>query len=154
MKVRDLMNRDIIAVRRSTTLAELVKFFNKFHTFPLVPVVEEEKLAGIVSFKNLADIFRVQEPEILKTVPFIDQEPENIMRADLSAEMGFLVIVDDIMSTNFFSVKEETSVEDAYQAMLRYSLDQLPVVDRQNKMTGIIGIFDIFLGILREKGII
>ena len=72
-------------------MLELIKLFKDFHTFPLVPVVENgNRLVGIVSFQNLTEIFRTQEPEILKTVPFIDEEQEDILRADNSTEMGNL----------------------------------------------------------------
>ena len=155
MKVKDLMNRDVISVKRSTTLSELIKLFKDFHTFPLVPVVEKDnRLVGIVSFQNLTEVFRTQEPEILKTIPFIDEEEEDILKADMSPEMGNLVIVDDIMKTKFFSVQEEGGIEEAYKAMKLHSKEQLPVVDKEERLTGIIGLFDIVLGIFREKGVI
>lgn len=155
MKVKDLMNRDVISVKRSTTLSELMKLFRDFHTFPLVPVVEDDnRLVGIVSFQNLTEVFRTQEPEILKTIPFIDEEEEDILKADMSPEMGNLIIVDDIMKTKFFSVQEEAGIEEAYKAMKLHSKEQLPVVDKEERLTGIIGSFDIVLGIFREKGVI
>lgn len=154
MKVKELMNRDIICVRRSTTLSELIKFFKNFHTFPLVPVVEDNSLIGIVSFRNLTGIFRTQEPEILKTVPFIDEAQEDILTTDISSEMGNLIIVDDIMDSNFVSIKEEANVEEAYNLMKLHSKEQLPVVDRKEKLIGIIGLFDIILGIFKDKGVI
>lgn len=155
MKVIDLMNRDVISVKRSTTLSELVKLFKNFHTFPLVPVVEKDnRLVGIVSFQNLTEVFRTQEPEILKTIPFIDEEEEDILKADMSPEMGNLVIVDDIMKTKFFSVQEEAGIEEAYKAMKLHSKEQLPVVDKEERLSGIIGLFDIILGVFRDKGVI
>lgn len=155
MKVKDLMNRDVISVKRSTTLSELIKLFKDFHTFPLVPVVEKDnRLVGIVSFQNLTEVFRTQEPEILKTIPFIDEEEEDILKADMSPEMGNLVIVDDIMKTKFFSVQEEAGIEEAYKAMKLHSKEQLPVVDKEERLAGIIGLFDIILGVFRDKGVV
>ena len=155
MKVKDLMNRDVISVKRSTTLSELIKLFKDFHTFPLVPVVEKDnRLVGIVSFQNLTEVFRTQEPEILKTIPFIDEEEEDILKADMSPEMGNLVIVDDIMKTKFFSVQEGAGIEEAYKAMKLHSREQLPVVDKEERLTGIIGLFEIVLGVFRDKGVI
>jgi len=155
MKVKDLMTRDVINVKRSTTLSELMKLFKDFHTFPLVPVVEEgNRLVGVVSFQNLTEVFRTQEPEILKTVPFIDEQQEDILKADISPEMGHLVIVDDIMKTNFFSVNGDASIEEAYNSMKLHSKEQLPVVDSEERLIGIIGLFDIILGVFKDKGVI
>ncbi len=155
MKVKELINRGVISVKRSTTLTELIKLFKDFHTFPLVPVVEDgNRLVGIVSFQNLTEIFRTQEPEILKTVPFIDEEQEDILKADISPEMGNLVIVDDIMKTKFFSIQEEASIEEAYNSMKLHSKEQLPVVDKEERLIGIIGLFDIVLGIFKNKGVV
>ncbi len=155
MKIKEIMNRDIIKVKRSTNLSDLIKFFKNFHTFPLVPVVENgNRLAGVVSFKNLIEVFQPQGPEILKTVPFIDAPQEDILNADISPEMGFLIIVDDIMETDFLSVQEEENIEDAYNSMKLHSQEQIAVIDREGNLTGIIGLFDIILGIFKDKGIV
>ena len=156
MKIKELMTRDVITVKRSTTLAELMKLFKDFHAFPLVPVVEEDnRLGGIVSFQNLTEVFRTQEPEILKTVPFIDEVQEDILKADISSEMGNLVIVDDIMETKkFFSISEDASIEEAYNSMKLHSKEQLPVIDKEEKLVGIVGLFDIILWVFKDKGVI
>ena len=54
MKVSQVMNQKIIAVHRSTTLTELIELFRHFHSFPLVPVVDEQnRLIGVVSFQRI-----------------------------------------------------------------------------------------------------
>jgi len=42
MQVRDVILKEVIKVRRSTSLKQLLNLFKDFHTFPLVPVVEED----------------------------------------------------------------------------------------------------------------
>jgi CBS domain-containing protein len=153
--VKDIETKKIIAVKRSTSLAELLGLFKNFHTFPLVPVVEEgDRLVGVVSFKNLIDVFRPSRPEILRTVPFLDEGRENIFEAELTEEMGSLLVVDDIMETNYLSIQEDANLKKAYDLMQLHSLNQLPVVDNQGRLTGIIGIFDIVLALFKERGII
>jgi len=154
MQVKDVMKKDIISVHRYTTLAQLIKSFKSFHTFPLVPVIEKDNsLVGIVSFSNIVDIFRPSQPEILKTVAFVDEAPENIFESDLTSEMGMLIVVEDIMETKFISIKEDTSLEEAYNTLKVHQKEQLTVVDHDNKVVGIIGIFDIIRAIFKEKGI-
>ena len=154
MQVKDVMKKDIISVHRYTTLQQLIKDFKSFHTFPLVPVVDKDKhLIGIVSFSNIIDIFRPSQPEILKTVAFIDEAQENIFDSDLTSEMGMLIVVEDMMETKFFSVTEDKPLEEAYNLLKVHQKDQLTVVDKDNKIVGIIGIFDIIRAIFQEKGI-
>lgn len=58
MQVKEIMSQEVITVKRSTSLKQLLKIFTKFHMFPLVPVVEEnDRLVGIVSFRNLINVF-------------------------------------------------------------------------------------------------
>ena len=80
MKVFQVMNQKIIAVRRSTTLAELIGLFRAFHSFPLVPVVDEKNvLIGVVSFRRLIEAFRTSSQDILKAVPFLDEHHMEIL---------------------------------------------------------------------------
>ncbi|MFC1576710.1 HPP family protein [Candidatus Omnitrophota bacterium] len=154
MTVNDVVTKKVITVKRSTTLAELLKLFKKFHTFPLAPVVEEGgRLVGVVSFRNLIELLLPRRPAILKTVPFLDEEIEDIFDTDLTEEMGSLLVVDDFMETKFMSVEESVDLKDVYQLFKIHSIDQLPVVDKENKLTGMVGVFDIIIAIFKDKGI-
>jgi len=45
MKVKEIMTKEVISVKRSTKLRELLEMFKNFHIFPLVPVLEENTLS-------------------------------------------------------------------------------------------------------------
>jgi len=155
MQVKEVMSKDVITVKCSTRLEELLKKFNKFHIFPLVPVIEEDgRLVGIVSFRNLISVFQPPYPEILKTIPFLDEGEEDIFKAGLTQDLGNLVVVDDIMETKFISIQEGDSLEEAYKLMKLHLKEEFPVVDRDNKLVGMIGIFDIIQEIFHQKGVI
>lgn len=155
MQVKEIMSREVIVVQRSTTLAELLKIFGKFHIFPLVPVVEGNKhLIGIVSFRNLVDIFSSYHPDVLKLVPFLDEEEADIFRIDIAEDIGSLVVVDDIMETEFVSIPEDSAIEEAYKLMRLHLKEEFPVVSKAGKLVGMVGIFDIVQAVFRQKGII
>ncbi len=153
-KVKDVMNRNVISVQRSTTLKELLEKFKEFHTFPLVPVVEDRKLVGVVKLENICKVFHPKEPEILKTIHFLDESHVEISDFDMPPEMGYLVLVDDIMDTRFVTVEEDDNLDTALNKMRINNLVQIPVVDKEKNLVGIIGIFDIIKSIFKEKGII
>ena len=155
MQVKEIMSKVVITVRRSTKLKELLKLFNKFHLFPLVPVVEEDgRLVGIVSFRNLIDVFSPYRQEILKTVPFLDDQEEDIFKAELTKDIGDLVVVEDIMETKFVSLQEDTTLEEAFKLMKLHLKEEFPVTDKTGKLVGKIGIFDIIRRVFQEKGVI
>jgi CBS-domain-containing membrane protein len=155
MLVKDVMKKDLVTVRRSTMLRELIHRLQDFHTFPLVPVVEEDnRLIGTVSFHNLIDVFQPYESSLIKAIPFLEREEIDIFELEITPEMATLIVVDDIMESLFMTIDEEDTLEKAYNLMKIHSLDRLPVVDRKKKLVGMIGVFDILVALFREKGII
>lgn len=153
-KVKDIMTKEIITVNRSTKLKDLLKAFAKFHIFPLVPVVEEDHyLVGIVSFQNLMNVFRSYNP-ILNIIPFLDEEEEDIFKIELTEGINDLIIVDDIMETKFASLEEDTTLEESFKVMKLNLKEELPIIDKQGKLVGMIGVFDIIREVFRQKGFI
>lgn len=156
MIVKDIMKKDLITVKRSTTLRELIHRLQDFHTFPLVPVIDDDnRLIGTVSFENLIEVFQPYETGLLKVIPFLEREEEvDIFELDITPEMATLILADDAMETSIISVSEEESFDKAYNIMKTHSIDRLPVVDQDQKLTGMIGIFDILVALFRQNGII
>ena len=155
MQVKEVMSKEVITVKRSTTLKELLEIFAKFHIFPLVPVIEEDnRLVGVVSFRNLINVFQLHQSDLLKTVPFLDEQEEDIFKIELTEEVGKLVVAEDIMERNFITIQEDASLEEAYKLMKLYLKEEFPVVDRAGKLVGMIGIFDIVRHVFRQKGVI
>ncbi len=155
MQVKEIMSREVIVVQRSATLAELLKIFGRFHIFPLVPVVDgEQHLIGIVSFRNLVDIFSSYHPDVLKLVPFLDEEEADIFRIDIAEDIGGLVVVDDIMETEFVSIPEDAAIQEAYKLMRLHLKEEFPVVGKAGTLVGMVGVFDIVQAVFRQKGII
>jgi len=155
MQVKELMSKEVITVKRSTTLKQLLEIFVKFHIFPLVPVVEEDnRLVGIVSFRNLINVFNLHQTEILKAVPFLDEEKEDVFKAEFTEEIGSLVIAEDIMETKFITIREDASLEETYKQLRLHLKDEFPVVDKADRLVGMIGVFDIIRQIFRQKGVI
>lgn len=156
MQVKEIMFKNVIAVTRSTTLKEMLTKFTNFHSFPVVPVIDEErKLIGMVFLRNIIDAFSVVKSHISKAIAFYEEkEEEDIFRIELDESAGNLILVDDIMDTKYFYVYEDATIEEAYRQMKIYQKDVLPVVDKEGKLVGIVGIFDIILAVFRQNKII
>ncbi len=155
MLVKDIMNREIITVKRSTTLGQLLEIFKNFHTFPLIPVIDEEsKLVGTVSLQNIIEVFEPTKTELLKSIPFIEHNEIDISDLDILPEMKFLYIVDDLMDKKFLTVNEDMPLEKAYNFLKLNKIDEVLVVNSSGQLVGIVGIFDIVQEVFKRKGLL
>ncbi|MFH0924601.1 MAG: CBS domain-containing protein [bacterium] len=155
MQVKEIMSTKVITVKHSHTLKQLLETFASFHLFPLVAVTNEDgRLTGVVSFRNLLNAFHPRQSELLKGVPFLDEQEEDIFQEDFTKDIGTLVIVEDIMESNFISIKEDAPLQEAYNLMKFHLKEEIPVINSDSKLVGIIGIFDIVRQIFYEKGVI
>lgn len=159
MKVKDVMNREVIKVTPETTLIELIRLFRDFHTFPMVPVVDNEnKLIGKVSLENLLDIFQPYTSStrrLLRSVPFMEEEePLNIFKAEIPPEIAVLLIVDDIMNKKVISINQDEELSKGYKLMNTHNLEHVPVTDNNKQLVGMLGIFDLVMALFKEKGIV
>ena len=154
-RIKEIMKKDIISVKRSTTLYQLIAIFKDFHTFPLVPVVDDNgMLAGVVYLKNIIEIFQPHHLDILKANPLLDRQQIDIFDLEIEPGMENLIIVDDIMEKNFLKVCDTQPLDKVYNLMQLHSKDTFPVVNKQEELVGIIGIFGIVMAILKSKGVI
>ncbi len=155
MRVKEAMKKDVIKVKRSISLKNLLILFKDFHTFPLVPVVDgQDMLVGTVSLQNLIDVFQPHKAGLFRTMAFLERDEVNIFDLLISPEVGTLILVDDLMETKCVSIQENDSLDEAYHLMKLHSLDFLPVIEKDRKLTGMVGVFDLILVLFRQKGII
>ena len=155
MLVKDVMKKDVVTVRRETTLRELIGIFHKY-TFHTIPVVEDEKIVGIVELEHLLRTFQPHPAhihELLKNVPFLEEEERNIFELEITSEMAMLCLVDDIIERKFLTIGEDVIVQEARRLMKLHQTQRLPVVDKEDNLVGIISLFDIVLSVFKEKGI-
>jgi len=154
MKVIEAAQTDIIKAKRSLTLRNLLDMFKDFHTTPLIPVVDAQNhLIGVVYPENLLDLLRPAQAKLFRNIPFMEMD-EDTFDLEPILSMGELIIVDDIMDTNFISIKDKDPLEEAYKIMRLNKKERLPVVDDQGKIVGILGIFDIIWRMFKEKEVV
>ena len=158
MKVKDCMTKEVVTVKRSTSLSRLIKAFQKYNYHTLLVAEEGGRLVGVVNFEDILKVFEPYSAELstmLKTIPFLDMESkeEDFLAADISSEMGILVVVDDIMDVHFVTAEPEMDINKARSLMKLHNIARLPVVEGE-KLVGIISLFDIILTVFRGKGII
>jgi CBS domain-containing protein len=125
----------------------------------MVPVVDaENRLIGKVSFENFFEVFQPRGADtksLLETASFVDQEEAlSVFEAEITPEMGVLLIVEDLMDRRVITIRGDSSLEEAYYLMKMHNLEHIPVLNAKNQFVGMLGVFDIILAIFRERGIL
>jgi CBS-domain-containing membrane protein len=116
------------AVRSVTPEASVGELYRLFAAddFDAYPVVQDEKLVGIVSKLDALKPFAFTERQL---IPHYKD--------------GMETTVDDIMSTNVVAVDPETRLQRVLELMIKHRVKSLPVVDQWQSLIGIIAREDV-----------
>lgn len=156
MPVSQVMSRDIVTVKPSTTLTELIKLMQRTNQHMFSVVDDDHNLLGIVNYRGILNIFRPfskSVSEIVERMPFVEKVDDEDLNLDLSPEMGTLILVDDIINTNFIAIKETSTVKEARRLMRLHNIETLPVVSGK-KLVGVLSLSDILVYVFKERDII
>lgn len=156
LPVSKVMSAGVLTVMPSTTLKTLIGLMQKSHQH-IFPVVDEENnMLGIVNYNDILNIFRPfsrSVSEIVKRMPFVETLDDEDLNLELSPEMGMLILVDDIVNTNFISIQETSTIKEARRLMRLHNLEMLPVVS-DKLYRGVICTLDILVYVFKEHDII
>ena len=123
LSVREFMTPDPKTLSRYNSLADARSAMSRNHCRHIPIVDEQGKLVGLVSQR---DILR-------RGIPSQDQaEPEEL------AEIESGTLLADLMTTELTTVSEDMSIADAAHIAHRRKHGCLPVIDADQKLTGII----------------
>jgi len=156
LSVASMMSRDVPTVKPSTSLIRLIKLMRKTNQHMLPVIDEENNLLGIVNYRGILNIFRPfskSVSEIVERMPFVEKVDDEDLNLALSPEMGTLILVDDIINTNFVSIQETNTIQEARRLMRLHNVEMLPVVS-DKKLVGVLSLLDILVYIFREHDII
>ncbi len=152
------MTKEVVTLKRETPLREIIKLFeNKnYHALPVVD--KYKRLIGMVSFEDILKVFQPYSQDLhqmLNAIPFIERPKEaKILDADISPEMGILVVADDILSTELVTIGPEEDISRAYSLMKLHKRQRLFVTKEDGSLVGIITLFDIIFHLFKDKEII
>lgn len=140
--VADIMTKDVVTVRRTTTVRELAEIFETRH-FGSLPVVDEDgNLTGIVSSSDLIEQGRsLHIPTVISLFDWvIPLESEKSLERELRKMTA--QTVGEICSNEVLTVAPSDSVSTAADIMSARKLHALPVVTA-GKVVGIVARIDI-----------
>ncbi|MBU5537276.1 MAG: CBS domain-containing protein [Candidatus Aenigmatarchaeota archaeon] len=116
MLVNEIMNRNVVVVKKDATIKEASEVMSKLDISSLV-VVEGDKIVGILT-----------NTDIVRSVAQ-NKQPES-------------TLVEEMMTSKVITIEPDKKIEDAVDLMLENKIRELPVVEN-NKIKGIITVTDI-----------
>src|SRR5512136_2661061 len=135
MRVRDVMNVKPITVQAEAPVSEAARLLRENKVSGL-PVLDGEKLVGIVSESDLLRLLSVEEdqgglwlpsPFEVFEVPFRDLVQWEKMHS--AVDEITKKKVSGVMSRNLHDVSPDDSIEEAAGIMTRHRINRLPVVE-------------------------
>lgn len=152
MKVRDVMNVKPITVQAQAPVSEAARLLRENKVSGL-PVLDGEKLVGVVSESDLLRLLSVEEDEggLWLPSPF---EVFEVPFRDLVKWERMHVAIDEVprkkvgmvMSRNLHEVGPDDEIEEAAGIMTRHRINRLPVVE-DGRLIGIVTRGDIISGL-------
>ena len=152
MKIKDVMNKEVIVCAPDDTLGHLADLFKKNHISG-IPVVDKGKIVGLVSETDLIKLFKTPEysNDLWLPSPFeiIEIPIRNLVKLEETKkffENMKLRPVKDIMTKTVHSISSDEELEDASTMMVKYDVNRLPVIEK-GKLVGIVARSDIIRGL-------
>lgn len=134
--VKDWMSREVITATLDTSLPKLHRLMSDYK-IRRIPITRNGQLAGIVTLGDVREA-----------------EPSDATSLSIW-EVNYLVgklLAKDIMTGKPVTTTADTTIGKAAKLMLDYKISGLPVVDRGNRIIGIITESDIFRMVVQEWG--
>lgn len=137
MLVEQWMTRDVITVEADESMNEAIYTLEE-NRITLLPVIENGQLTGIISDRDLKQASPSQ-----KTIQGIDEFMDLIAK----------IRVKDIMTKKPFVISPEHTIEEAAAILVSERISGLPVLDKNNRLVGIITRTDIFKMLIKLAGL-
>ena len=140
MVIYECMKRRVITISSSATIAEAVALFNDHHIGMLPVVNGENRLVGILNLRNVLDLVMPAFVNLIDDFDYVvdfgvlekKQPSDELLNQSVTAQMGPPV-----------SVPDSSGLLRAFAYLDKYELSDLPVVDDQNCMVGLVSRVDV-----------
>ena len=117
MRISEIMSRDVRTARPQDTIQDVAQAMREVDT-GAVPVCDGERLMGIVTDRDI------------------------VVRA-VSEGRSFATPVTEVMSSNIEACYEDDDIRAAADKMAELQIRRLPVLDRDQRLVGIVSLGDI-----------
>lgn len=148
MKIKDIMQKDLVALKSNEKVKEAILKLLKSSLDALPVLNERQEIVGIFTIKDILDKILPSYVERIGTFSYKENPKYVNKKLNTLKELN----VSDVMSKDIVTVNEETGLCETTRIILIYNISCIPVVDKENKLVGIVSPRDILDAYLRETG--
>lgn len=134
-KIRDIKS-DVKTVKPDDNLRVIMEMFSDYK-IPGAAVVDKDKIVGVISRTDLM--------KVMKTRGIVDPEKNEIVPSVIEK-----LKVEDAMTRKPLIIGEDKTIADANDMMVKNDIDRLLVVNKQNKLIGVVSREDIIKAMTAE----
>lgn len=154
MKAQDVMRTSVVALPQNATLQDVIHQFLREHLDSLPIIDAAQRVVGFIAIDDLVDIFLPRYDELLRDFSALEDKGQLASLFDL-AFRGLdpheekLILAADVMNSSLRWISQEDSLLKAAALLQSQNCERLPVVDRDQKLVGLLSDFEIVLALLR-----
>jgi CBS domain-containing membrane protein len=154
MKVKDVMRTSVIVLPQNATLKDVLDQFLKHHLDSLPIIDAAQRVVGFITIDDLVDIFLPRYYEILRDFSALEDKGQlaalfNQAFQGLDTHHEQLILAADVMNSDIHWISQEDSLVAAAAHLQVQNFERLPVVDKDQKLVGLISDFEVILALLR-----
>jgi CBS domain-containing protein len=142
-KAKDIMTTDVKVAKQTDTIKSIAKILIHEKIGGLPVVDEDNRVVGIISETDIIKKEKhVAVPEFITFLQGVIYL-EDFKKMEKDIQDIAAVQVKDLMSKEVIKVYEDDTFDDVANIMIKKSVNRVPVVDKDNKIKGIICRYDI-----------
>ncbi|HEY3314566.1 MAG TPA: CBS domain-containing protein [Bacillota bacterium] len=150
MTVKEIMTRSVISVRREDTIRDVARLLTDFRVSGLPVIDGQNRVVGMITEGDLIRFARTSQiPVILDMLGngvYLNYEPPASLEEQVAGVMGLKV--SEVMIKRVTVIGPDAPVEEVAQIMVNRRIKRLPVVDKDNKLVGIVSRGDIVRSVM------
>lgn len=152
----DIMQRDIVTIRRGNTLRDAMSLLTENHVTGLPVMDEHSRCIGLISVTDILNLEQEHSEETdeanAEVAQYYDPETlqwESVRLSAFALEEFGDVSVDQVMASNLIWVERETPIRQIAVKMCEASVHRVLVLDELSRLYGIISAVD-FVRLIAE----
>ena len=143
MRAKDVMIKNVIFIKKEDKLDEIISVLMQNHVSGVPVIDKDDHLVGMVTEKDLVTKEKglniSSYMEFMASILFIDGKLlRNVNKKKIES-----LTAEDVMSTPVYAVHPEATIEEIVSLMMNRHINRIPVIDKENKLVGIIGRSDL-----------
>jgi len=135
-KVADFMTKKVWTVSMDEPIHMVIMMLSN-HAISRLVVIQNKRPVGIITNKDLLPVRPLITGKVHK---YVKKNNSNRAIPSLARSM---VLAEDIMTRSLLLVRDNSDLADTARIMIRHGISGLPVIDKEEKLTGIITKSDI-----------